>query len=108
MRSDVQRYGFPPNYEDTGDTIRVEYEGTEAWIMRDMPFGPDVKLAQPMHEGYHTLKHGRDIVVEHTLTQDQAEILWSVLTVVLMEMDPDYTANRLRQLEGEQVARQEA
>jgi hypothetical protein len=110
----MENTDFPPQYEknEDGTTVYIDQDGFEAWVMYDSPFGPDVKISQPMSENAHILglhKHGLPpFAIEHTMTSDPLCAFWSVLTVALNELCPGYVANRLRELEGAEVARQEA
>lgn len=107
--NDVKEYGFPPSREvsEDGETIGIDYKGFRAEVWLSEPFGPDLVVGLPLQGAHIESLPGHGLIVEATLDAEKAERLWSVLTMAINELDPGYCANRLRQIEGEEVARQE-
>jgi hypothetical protein len=93
---------------EDGTTVCIALGDVTMTVRYDDPFGPDMELLEPLPVP-STIEAAwlRHPVIRRTLGLEDAQVLWSVLTVALMAREDGYTATRLRQLEGEEVLRQE-
>ena len=94
---------------ENGETIRITSHGFVADIDLCSPFEPAAIVREPMPEGFHVVPSlHAPTSVERTMEVNALEDLWSVLTMALAELAPGYCAPRLREIEGEELRRQEA
>lgn len=101
-------YEHTPHVELVDGGVHIERSGVVAHVDHEAPFGPDIKIMMPLTTPATIERLSGCTCLSQVVELEDACALWSVLTCAIGALEPAYCATRLRQIEGDQVAREEA